>query len=720
MAPMKKNQILEAGRNCWRIARADKAAFLIDGAAYFKSLHETLPRAKRQILILAWDLHSRLRLAPARDDGREPEALGDFLNRIVKNRRGLHAYVLDWDFSLLVAMSREWLPIYKLDWKTHRRLHFRMDDHAPLGASHHQKVVVIDDRLAFAGGLDLTRGRWDTPEHRADDPRREAVDGTPLPIRPYHDVQMAVSGPAAGALGDLARERWQRATGESLSAPEIENDPWPERLHADLEMVDVAIARTLPPWEDQEGVREVEQLYRDVIAAAEDYIYFENQYFTSAAVVEALLDSLAGSEGPEIIINLPVKTEGWLAEKSLDIMRVDLIKKLRANDKHDRLHFYYPYKPGLGDLPINLHAKIMIADDCFARVGSSNLNNRSMGLDTECDLAIEANEDQREIRESIRDFRNRLLGEHLDVAPAKIDEAVARHGGVAAAIEALRGEGRTLNLLEPTLPPASENAVQAAPIVDPERPIDVELLLDEFVPAEETKSAAKRVLGWAGVLGVLLGVAAAWRFTPLGEWLEVSNLVAAASAWQDSPYAPFLAITALIVGGLLMVPVTALIVAAVLLFGPVLGFLYALAGTVTSAVAGYGVGASLGRDTVRRMAGQRLNKVSRQLGRRGLLTTMVVRIVPVAPFTVVNLVAGASHIRFRDFLVGSFLGLTPGVLGIVLLTDRVKATVQTPGWDTILTLVAVAAVVIVAGYFLSRALMDRADGAVEVAADEAD
>ena len=717
---MKTNQILETGRNCWRIARADKAAFLIDGAAYFEALSEALPKAKQQILILAWDLHSRLRLVPARDHDDEILPLGDLLNQIVKNQRELDAYVLDWDFSLLIALSREWLPIYKLDWRTHRRLRFRMDDHAPLGSSHHQKVVVIDDAIAFAGGLDLTRGRWDTPEHRPDDPRRGAVDGTPLPIRPYHDVQMAVSGPAAAALGDLARQRWQRATGEKLSAPRVGNDPWPSRLQSDLEMIDVAIVRTAPPYGDQKGIREVEQLYVDVIAAAEDYIYFENQYFTSATVVEALLNSLADSDGPEIIINLPVKTQGWLAEKSLDIMRVNLIKKLRAHDRYNRLTFYYPYKPGLGDLPINLHAKIMIADDRFARVGSSNLNNRSMGLDTECDLAIEAGQDQPEVGEAIRHFRNRLLGEHLDVAPEKVDEAVAHRGSLGAAIEALRDDGRTLNLLEPTLPPASENAVEAAPIVDPERPIDVELLLDEFVPAEETRFAGKRVFVWVVVIGFLAGAAAAWRFTPLGEWLDIEALVGMASHWKESAFAPLFILTAFVVGGLLMVPVTVLIIAAVLIFGPLVGFLYALAGTVSGAVAGYGVGASLGRDMIRRVAGRRLNKVSRQLGRRGLLTTMVVRIVPVAPFTVVNLVAGASHISFRDFLVGSLLGVIPGILGIALLTDRVKASVQTPGWDTLTTLALVGAGVITAGYFLSRVLMDRVGKAGEGDPDQAD
>ena len=94
-----------------------------------------------------------------------PEPLGDFLNAIVAGRRGIRGYVLSWDFAMLYSMEREWLPIYKLDWRTHRRLSFRLDDRHPPGTCHHQKVVVVDDAVAFVSGYDLTRARWDTCAH---------------------------------------------------------------------------------------------------------------------------------------------------------------------------------------------------------------------------------------------------------------------------------------------------------------------------------------------------------------------------------------------------------------------------------------------------------------------------------------------------------------------------------------------------------------------------
>src|SRR5690606_16658749 len=159
---------------------------------------------------------------------------------------------LSWDFAMIFARDREWVPLYKLGWKTHPRprLEFRLDDKHPVGSSHHQKVVVIDDEVAFVGGLDLTHGRWDTPEHRPIQPYRRDAHGRLS--RPNHDVQALVSGPVAAALGDLCRDRWLRATGHPPhydgAAPP--NDPWPENVQPDLFDVEVAIARTDPGYVD--------------------------------------------------------------------------------------------------------------------------------------------------------------------------------------------------------------------------------------------------------------------------------------------------------------------------------------------------------------------------------------------------------------------------------------------------------------------------------------
>ncbi len=241
--------LLVPGRNCWRIEHAHRLAFLIDAAAYFAAARSAIAQAKRSVFILGWDFDSRIRLVPRSADDGYPEHLGDFLKEVVRRQRELRMYVLSWDFAMVFAKDREWLPLYKLGWRTHPRprLSFRLDDRHPLLGSHHQKVVVVDDTVAFVGGIDLTHGRWDTGEHRRDEPNRLDAQGNQS--RPNHDVQAIVDGAAARALGELCRDRWERAT-RQRTPPVNEgpgNDPWPRGLAPGITGIDVAIART-DPW----------------------------------------------------------------------------------------------------------------------------------------------------------------------------------------------------------------------------------------------------------------------------------------------------------------------------------------------------------------------------------------------------------------------------------------------------------------------------------------
>ncbi len=183
----------------------------VDADITFRAVRSALREARHSIYILSWDIDSRMRLIPSGANDGYPEELGEFLHALVSERKELHAYVLNWDFAMLYALEREWLPNIKLGWRTHRRMAFQMDGRHPVGASHHQKIIVVDDVLAFVGGLDLTRSRWDTPQHQWHDRRRQNADGTHY--APFHDVQSAVDGAAARALGELCRQRWQRASG---------------------------------------------------------------------------------------------------------------------------------------------------------------------------------------------------------------------------------------------------------------------------------------------------------------------------------------------------------------------------------------------------------------------------------------------------------------------------------------------------------------------------
>ncbi len=266
--------------------------------------------------------------------------LGDFLNELARRNRHLHIHILIWDYPVIFGLDREWAPFYGMGWQPHRRVHFRYDNTHPTGGSHHQKIVVIDDNVAFNGGIDLTCRRWDTNDHSPDNEHRH-VKGTAYP--PFHDLMMAVEGDAARSLGDLVRERWRKATGETLRPPaaqrrvfrrraaaeEMKTSRWPQSLPAHLNDVEVGISRTAPAVNGDPGVREVEALYLDMIAAAKRSIYIENQYFTADKVGDALAARLDEPDGPEVIVVLRQLSHGWLEELTMQTLRKRLLQKLQ-------------------------------------------------------------------------------------------------------------------------------------------------------------------------------------------------------------------------------------------------------------------------------------------------------------------------------------------------------------------------------------------------------
>jgi len=182
--------LFKPGENCCAAAQAHRISFVVDADGYFRLFRRACEKAERSILILGWDFDSRTVLE--QEEGKPPVILGDFLNALAKRNRRLHVKILDWDYPIVYGMDRELPPTLGLSWKTHRRVDFRYDDTHPVAGSHHQKVVIIDDKLAFVGGLDLTNKRWDTCDHHADDPRRVHEE---KPYPPFHDVMMAVDGP---------------------------------------------------------------------------------------------------------------------------------------------------------------------------------------------------------------------------------------------------------------------------------------------------------------------------------------------------------------------------------------------------------------------------------------------------------------------------------------------------------------------------------------------
>jgi phosphatidylserine/phosphatidylglycerophosphate/cardiolipin synthase-like enzyme/uncharacterized membrane protein YdjX (TVP38/TMEM64 family) len=663
-------------------------ALLVDGAAFFRAVREAILRARRSVFIVGWDLHSQTRLVgeTCRADDGYPVTLADFLSAVVRERPQLVVRLLLWDYSVLYANERELFPRLTLGWNTPDRVSFALDDAVPFGSSQHQKLIVVDDCVAFSGGLDVTVRRWDTSDHAVDNPHR--VDPSGKPYRPFHDVQAAVEGPAARALGGIARARWMCATGERIQAVKYPAGVWPDSVVPDFTDVDIGIARTQPRYDGQEEVREAERLFLDSIATAERCIYVENQFFTSVKVAEALSRRLRERPELEVLMVAPQHHQSWLEAHTMRTGRIRFMQILRDAGVADRVRLVYPeVTNGQETTDTMIHSKVMVIDDRFLRIGSANLNNRSMGTDTECDLAIEAaGADQRRM---IVDIRDRLVAEHCGVAPEDVSAAVRDTGSLLAAAERLSGNGHSLRPVDDGELQPGDTTTYLESVADPEQPIGADAFLEAVFGNGHRRRGPVVKVALAAIL--LVGLAVAWHTTPLSELAEPESVRRSLAAFAQNPWAPVLVVLTFVAAGFVAFPVTMLIAATAAAFGPLPGLAYATAGVLASAVITYAVGARLGKEALHNVLGPRLNRIRRKIARRGVLAVATIRLVPLAPFTVVNLVAGASAIRPFDYVAGTILGMMPGLIVLSVLGHQVVRILADPAPVEIALLAAAVA-----------------------------
>ena len=457
--------IVRQGHNCWRIARASEASVIVDAADYYRHIRAAMIAAQKRIFIVGWDFDTRIALDP--DEHGKGETLGRFFLNLARAKPHREIDILKWNFGALKQFTHPSAVVWLFRWWRTKAIDFRFDSSHPPGCSHHQKIVVIDDNLAACGGIDISSHRWDTSDHKDDEPRRTGPDGKPY--MPWHDATMMMRGDVAAQLAELGRERWSTATKAKLDPIEQGEDDWPEDLPVMFRDVDIAIARTRAAYDDLPEVREIETLYIDMICAAKRFIYFENQYFTSAKIGAAIAARMAEDDPPEIVMVMPRCADGWLEQKAMDGARLKLMKAIGDKDKANRFRIYIPVTKKRDD--IYVHAKVSIVDDRLLRVGSSNLNNRSQGLDSECDVIIDAALDaNKDTSPAMAALRHRLLAEHLDCTPDKFAAAEKAQGSMLKAIEALIGPGKSLELLSMEGLSDAEEFIASNELLDPESP----------------------------------------------------------------------------------------------------------------------------------------------------------------------------------------------------------------------------------------------------------
>lgn len=210
-----------------------------------------------------------------------------------------------------------------------------------------------------------------------------------------------------------------------------------------------------------------------------------------------------------------------------------------------------------------------------------------------------------------------------------------------------------------------------------------------------------RLVILALALLVLLGLTLAWRWSPLRDWLEPEYVIDGLRQLGQR-MGPLIAILGFGVALSLAVPLILLTLVSVVAFGPWMGSLYILGGALLGAAVSHGMGKLLGHELLVRLGGTRVNLLSQSMARRGFVAVIALRLIPVAPFAIVNMVAGATHLRLRHMLLGTALGMCPGTLAIALFPDQLMLSLKQPGPGSYALLALTAALITVGMWGLRR------------------
>lgn len=671
---------------CRDNVRASHAAIAIDCANYYRALHEAIVRAKHSIFVVGWDIDSRIKLLRG-EHLRETDYPARFFALMqwkARKNPNVNIYLNGWDYSIFMAKHRDYLAGFRWRYYSPKNLHFVLDNTVPLGASHHQKIITVDDEIAFCGGMDIALKRWDEREHMPRnlnriDPMSPAGEG--VVFEPYHDTQMLVAGEAAQALAEQARFRWHRATDGGLCAPlrparfsgELP-DCWPSSLPPTLHDIPMRISRTMPQWGDFPSCFEVEQSYIEAIAQAERFIYIENQFLCRLPIAEALNRQLRRKPKLQALIVSSYNPNGIMEAKTMWHGRVKFRDIVESGGVKDRVIMAYPLsRVGEIEKSVRIHSKLMVVDDTLLRIGSSNINNRSMTLDTECDLTFAA--ETPEHQQSIAAIRNDLIREHTGHELAAIQRVAEGKGSVEYLLTYLSHSRQHLCKINDERYRYEKFTRAANWIADPETP-----LLPIGVSMAMRKTRLMRIFI------VILCVAALglmWKYTPLSRYATPDTVIPILEQVRHTPWAVPTAMLVYTLGTLAFFPHMAMTATIVLVFDPLQAFSIAMTGSLVSGAIGFWAGRKLGLRSVRALVGDTAERISLYAKKGGVVGITLLRLLPIAPYTAVNIALGMLEVTFFAFMAGTFLGTLPGTVIAAFLGHSALELWQNPSMENI-------------------------------------
>lgn len=681
--------LFRPGHNCWRINQLFQASLVVDCADFYRAIHEAISKARHSVFIIGWDIDSRIRLLRGQDEikARAPSVAGDFLAWKAKQNPDVQIYLLRWDASIAFMQQRELLAKRVWELKTPPNVHVWLDNTIPAGGSHHQKIILIDDEVVFTGGMDIAPQRWDERAHRPHEPERTDADGS---YGPYHDIQIVLHGPAVRDFAELARWRWKHAAGfeavpvrgnAAIGDPDIIPEAWPEVVNVHFRNMRCAIARTIP-WMGSHPERfEVRQMYLDLIGKAEKFLYMENQFFSCMEMAQAINRRLKECPDLHVLLVSSYNPQGLFECEGMWAARIEFKSIVLDGIDPGRIVMAYPviFDENRNEYYKRIHAKITAVDDSYFDVGSSNISKRSMSLDTECDLVLAATEESH--MRAIADRRNDLIAEHTGMAIEDIGRIIDERKPVRALLNSEGGSGRCLREIADEDFTYQNLSKFAGPIADPAHPLlPYVYSLNPGEPHPMHNPRKHRLL--LAIILFLIVFAAVVLLGAYSQWVDPDRIGAFLEMSRGTAWAFPLVCIVYVIGGLVMFPVTVLSLITAAVFGPLWGPLYAMGGALLSAAVLFGIGHFAGLKGLRRLIGEKARKIDAKLQDKGIFGMVTVRLVPIAPYSLVNLVAGISSIRFTDYMIGTFLGLLPGLIAKGFVGDALVQAFVNPSKGT--------------------------------------